>query len=222
MHGILTVVMALASRFRRASFALAVTCTLAVGAAACSGGGGKSASTPTTRPGTAVPIAAGPVTVTASGIAGTLSNADREAIVETVRRYVTAASIDPFRGRPVGDLASVFAATAVTAANGPDRATVVDDGLPKATGKVTATAKPLAITALTDPSGAVVLVGVTLDLDVRASAAKGPVRVKRTGELVLEKDGPSWKITSYRLAVDRSGAGLGPAAAPTSTTASTP
>lgn len=209
-------------RFLRASLALAAASTLAVAMAACSSGGSKSANTPTTRPGTAVTIAAGRVTVAASGIAGTLSDADRDAVVETVRRYVTAASIDPLQGRPAGDLAGVFTPAATVAANGHDRATVADDGLPKATGKVTATATPLAITALADPAGAIVLVGVTLDLHVRAAAAKGPVDVKRTGELVLAKDGTAWKITSYRLTVDRTGAGLGPQPASTSTIASTP
>ena len=214
--------MAPTPRFRRAPLVLAASLGLVVGVAACSGGSGKSADTSTTRAGTAVTIEAGPVTIAASGVAGTLSDADRQAVVETVRRYVTAASLDPLQGRPVGDLTAVFTPSAVAVVNGPDRAAMLDDGLPKATGKVTATAKPLAITALSDPSGAVVLVGVTLDLDVRATAAKGAVDVKRTGELVMAKDGAGWKVASYRVSVHRAGAGLGPQTASTSTTGTTP
>ena len=214
--------MALDFRFRRASLSTASLCALAVAVAACSGGGGKSASTSTTRSGTAVTIAAGPVTIAASGAAATLSDADRTAVVDTVRRYVTAASIDPLQGRPVGELAVVFTPSATTQVKGPDRAAMLDDELPKATGKVTATATPLAMTALSDPTGAIVLVGVNLDLHLRAAAAKGPVDVKRTGALVLAKDGDSWKIASFRVTVDRTGAGLPPTAASTSTTASRP
>lgn len=223
VHGILTVVMALASHLRRAPFALVATFALAVGGVACSGGGSKSAgTTPTTRAGTAVTIAAGPVTIASSGAAATLSDADRAAVVDTVRRYVTAASIDPLQGRPVGDLAVVFTALATARVNGPDHAAVLDAGLPKATGKVTATAKPLAMTALGDPTGAIVLVGVNLDLRVQATAAKGSIDVKRRGALVLAKDGDTWKIASYHVTVTRTGAGLAPNAASTSTTASTP
>lgn len=216
-------VMVLASHLRRAPLALAATFALAVGGAACSGGDGKSASsTPTTRAGTAVTIAAGPVTIASSGTEGTLSDADRAAVVDTVRRYVTAASIDPLQGRPVGDLTVVFTPSAVAQVKGHDHAAMLDDRLPKATGKVTAVAKPLAMTALGDPTGAIVLVGVNLDLHLEAAAAKGPVDVQRTGGLVLAKDGDTWKIASYRVTVTRTGAGLPPAAASTSTTASTP
>ena len=66
----------------------------------------------------------------------------------------------------------------------------------------------MTLTALADPTGAIDLVGATLDLTCSHQDAAGPVSVHRVGELVLRRDGDTWKITSYRLVVDRNGAGL--------------
>jgi hypothetical protein len=60
------------------------------------------------------------------------------------------------------------------------------------------------------------LVGTTLFLDVNTKAAGGPVRVLRTGELVFQRDADTWKISSYKLSVNRTGAGF-PASTPSST-----
>ena len=139
---------------------------------------------------------------------GTLSDADRGAIIETLRKYVIAATIDPLHGKPIGDLAAVFTPEATAALAGPDRAAAVDEGMPKAKGTVTATTPPVPIVALSDPAGAIDVVGTTLFLDVHTKAAGGPIRVLRTGELVLKRDAGAWKIASYRLTVNRTGAGL--------------
>lgn len=195
-----------------ASRALGITAGLALTLAACGGGSGETAApTTTTRPGTELTIAAGPVALESAGPAGALSDADRDAVIDTVRRYVTAATVDPLLGRGVGDLAPLLGAAVGSSLTAEDRAALVDEGLPEASGTVHAVATPVALTALVDQAGAVDLVGAALDLTVDARTKQGPVTVHRFGELVLARDGAAWRIDSFRLSVDRAGAGLEPA-----------
>jgi hypothetical protein len=195
--------------------AAAVVLVGALGLAAC-GGGGSDGSTSSGSGAVKLTVAPGPVTVEAAGIpAGTLSDQDRDAIVAVVRRYITAGTLDPLAGKPVGNLAPLFSSAATAGLTGADRAALVDEGLPPATGTVTATAAPVALTALSDPAGTIDLVGATLTLDVAAKTARGPVTVKRDGELVLRRAPEGWKIDSYRVTVNRDGAGLGVASTTT-------
>jgi hypothetical protein len=189
---------------------------LAISLAACSGGSDSHAVKTAAPSGSTLKLAAGPVEVAAAGAPGTLADADRAAIIETLRKYVIAATIDPLHGKPVGDLKASFTPEAAAALIGPAADAVVDNGMPKATTTVKATTPPVPIVALSDPTGAIDLVGTTLFLDVNTKASGGPVRVVRTGELVLKRDAGAWKIMSYRLSVNRTGAGL-----PAPTTSST-
>lgn len=183
--------------------------------AACGGGGDDEAKPAKTSSGSTVDLTAGPVTVEAAGTPGTLADADKAAIVETLKQYVIAASINPLEGKPVGDLGPIFTAEASASLKGLYGAAATDEGLPKATAKVVAKAPPVALTALSDPSGAIDLVGATVNLAVDTKAAGGPIHVARTGELVLRRDTGTWKITSYRLSVNRTGAGVAAATTPT-------
>jgi hypothetical protein len=153
-------------------------------------------------------ITPGPVTVAAAGNPGVLSGADRDAIVSTVRTYVTDATIDPLLGKPVGNLAAVFAPAALGGTTGLYGAVLTDAGMPKAS-KITAAAQPIAITALSDTMQGIGLVGVPLNLQVSARTPKGAVQVHRVGELALERDGATWRIIGFRLAVSRAGADIG-------------
>ncbi len=189
---------------------------LAISLAACSGGSDSHAAKTAAPSGSTLKLTAGPVEVAAAGAPGTLAVADRAAIIETLRKYVIAATIDPLHGKPVGDLKALFTPEAAAALIGPAADAVVDNGMPKATTTVKATTPPVPIVALSDPTGAIDLVGTTLFLDVITKASGGPVRVVRTGELVLKRDAGAWKIMSYRLSVNRTGAGL-----PAPTTSST-
>ena len=55
---------------------------------------------------------------------------------------------------------------------GPDRAAAVDEGMPKATSIVKASTPPVPMVALSDPTGAIDLVGTTLFLDVNTKASR--------------------------------------------------
>ncbi len=155
--------------------------------------------------------------VAAAGTPGTLSDGDRDAIIETLRSYVTAATIDPLHGKPVGDLAKVFAPQALASLTGVNRDAVVDDGMPKATdnghgqepsGRAHRAQRPERLRSTSS--------GHRSSSIVQTKAPGGPVKVLRTGEVVLSHDAGTWKIASYKLTVDRTGAGL-----PAPSTAST-
>jgi hypothetical protein len=209
-----------ARRWFRAPVAVLLA-VISVALVACSGGDDAAAKKTAVPAGSTLKLEAGDVQVAAAGPPGTLSDADRQAIVETLKKYIVAATIDPLHGRKIGDLSGVFTAEAAASLAGPDRAAAVDEGMPKATSVVKATTPPVAMVALSDPTGAIDLVGTTLFLDVNAKATGGPVRVLRTGELVLRRDAGAWKISSYKLSVNRTGSGL-PAPTTSSTEKSAP
>lgn len=200
---------------RRAGFAAAAAVLVATG---CSGGGSsKAATTTTTRPDAKVRATAGLVGVASAGPPAELSPADRDALVAAVGDYVQDATVAPLEGRKVPDLADHFAAASAGALQGAERDALVDDGVPRATGTVTPTLQPVNLKGLADPTGAVDLVGATLDATVHATATGGPITIHRTGELMFTREAGTWKILGFRLAVTRDGAGLG-AATGTSTT----
>lgn len=207
--------MDLARRWFRARLAVLVT-VLAVALAACSGGDDAGAEKTRVPAGSTLDLTAGAVQVEAAGPPGTLAHADQQAIIETLKKYIVAATIDPLHGKKVGDLSGIFTAEAAASLTGPDRAATVDDEMPKATATVKASAPPVSMVALSDATGAIGLVGATVYLDVNTKASGGPVRVLRTGELMFKRDADTWKISSYKLSVNRTGSGL-----PASTTSST-
>jgi hypothetical protein len=191
---------------------MALLCVvLGVSLVACSGGGDDKKAVKAPAPaGSTLELTAGPVQVASAGPPATLADADRDAIIATLRKYVVAATIKPLHGKPVGDLAPLFTpeAAAAVAAPGPNRATVVDEGMPKATKLVKAVAPAVPLVALSDQTGAINLVGASLVLDVNTKAKGGPVQVQRHGEIVFKRDANTWKISSYKLTVNRTGAGI--------------
>jgi hypothetical protein len=209
---------------RRAPFIVLIS-LLVVALLGCSGGsdaGAKDGRKTNAPEGSTLDLESGGVEVETTGAPATLTDADRNAIVDTVRKYVIAATIDPFHGKPVGNLTRLFTLPAVAALNGLDRVATLDEGLPRATSTVKVTSAPMILTALSDPLGGINLVGTSLYITASANAKDGPVRVKRTGQLVLSRDGDTWKIASFKLAADRSGSGLGTTTTSRATGDSTP
>lgn len=191
--------------------ALAVAGPFALGA--CSGGGPTHAARPSTRAGgVTLDVRAGPVTTESAGGTANLSDADRAAILAVVRDYVQQATVAPLQGRRLGDLGAVFDPAAVSSLTEANRATVLDDGLPRASGRITANVQPVPLRVLTDPSG-VVLVGASLALRVDAPVRGGHVQVQRLGQLVLARNGGSWRVTSYQVSVERARPGVTASAA---------
>ena len=126
-------------------------------------------------------------------------------VLDTLNRYLEAAVLTPLRsGGPAGDLAPLFsgpAAAKVTVA-GPDRSAFVDEGLPPLS-EVRKEAAVATLTALAGTDGTMSVVTAGLDLRLVGQVDGSPVRVARTGELVLMPDGGRWRIDAYNVKVVR-------------------
>lgn len=196
---------------KRATTRVCVLATVtALALAACSGGGAAKRSS---HAATRLVVSVGTVQVESAGPPARLPEVTRDEILATVRDYVERATVQPIEsGKPVPtDIARLFTADAAARVSGRDRAswdTLVDDGVPRATGRVTTTVAPTNLTALTDASGAVVLVSATLGVDARADTARGKLQVQRSGELVFAPVAGAWKIFGFDVSVQRAGAAL--------------
>ena len=142
----------------------------------------------------------------------------RAKIVEALSTYLNAATVKPLQTGAVDDaaLATTLGPAATQRASGFDRATLVDEGIPKATGRIVVNTLPVKLTGLADGSGQIVVVTARLDSIARTRTENGAVTISRKGDLVFTPDGGTWKIDGYDLAVERSGKGL---AVPTTATA---
>jgi len=134
----------------------------------------------------------------------------RAKILAAVTTYVNAATVKPLQTGAVDDaaLASTLGPTATQRATGIDRGTLVDEGIPKAKGRIIVNTLPVKLTALADADGQVVVVTARLDSIARTSTQHGPITISRKGDLVFTPDSGTWKIDGYDLAVERSGKGL--------------
>jgi hypothetical protein len=214
---------------------LVVAIIAVVVALAAGGGGGDGASRPakphaTVRvPHTNVSLQLGDVSTDSAGPAAQLSPEQSQAVMKAIGDYVTVATVNPLHtAKPAGDLAGVFDPAALARVTGVDRGVMVDEGLPKVTGDLDITAQPVAVVALADQNGGIVLATAKLDLDITGQTGSdaGPLHIVRRGDLVLAPDASgAWKVTSYNVAVARTGAGLDPTtttvAPPTTTKAPT-
>ena len=185
--------------------------------------GGVSPAFAAKKPTPVVTMTSGDVTVYKVGDApDTIPDDVRTAVIATLTGYVNAATVMPLQQGAVDDagLATALAPAVAARLAGPDRAVLVDEGLPRAkpTSKVKVTATPVALTGLADGAGSVVVVTATVDTTTTAKTTKGKLVIKRTGDLVLEPDNGTWKITGYTLNVDRAGK----AVRPTTTTTTVP
>lgn len=193
-----------ASRPRRAAL---IVCSVATVAAL---GFSVPAANAARSPKSVVKLTPGEVTVYKVGDAPeTIPEDTRTAVLATLASYIKAATVKPLQTGKVDDatLAAVLAPGAAARLGGPDRAVLLDEGLPRATAKVKVAASPVALTGLADDRGAIVVVTANLDANATTKTARGKLGVKRSGEMVLEPDNGTWKITGYTLTVDRTGKG---------------
>ena len=144
----------------------------------------------------------------------------RDKVIATLTAYMYAATVKALQTGTVDEaaFAATLAPAAVTRASGPDRATLVDEGLPVAVVRIVVTSQPIALSGLADADGHVVVVTAGVTATAKTKTAKGVVKITRKGDFVLSPDGDTWKIGGYDLVVDRSGKGLGAAGVTTTTT----
>jgi len=133
----------------------------------------------------------------------------QDQVMTTVGTYIEGALIDVVRdGEPARDLATVFDAGAATRLDGPDRATLLEEGLTELTGDFTPSVQPVILTGLSDGSGAFVLVSAAFTYEARAKVEQGAVKITRVTELTMVPDAGSWKITGYDVVLTRDGPGV--------------
>jgi hypothetical protein len=188
---------------------------LALGA--CSGGSGKAKANTTTPPPitSSVSLKITSASVQSAGPNVAFPTDLRDELAQAVNTYVESAVVTPLRtGVPGADLAALFGPDAAAKLNGPDRAVLTDEGVPKATGSITSSTADCALTALADTSGHIVLVSARLILSLQDSAGGGTLHVVRTGDLLFAPDGGPWKIAGYDVQVLRTGPGVQAAKAP--------
>lgn len=130
----------------------------------------------------------------------------QDAVMTTVAAYVEGGLIDPIRDDTASpDAAAAFAALTAPRLDGPDRAVLFDEGLPEVTGSFEPRAEPVTITALSDGTGAFVLVTATLLYEATLEADGGPITISRSAELTLAPEDGAWKIIGYDMGVIRDG-----------------
>ncbi len=145
-------------------------------------------------------------------------------VLAVLGTYVEDGIVAPLRKGKADDaaLATVFDQAAVAALVGDERAIVLDEGLPKAVGKVRVTTPPVPLTVLLDKDGNTIAVTAGVQLAVTARAEKGNVQINRTGSFVFAPDEVAgWKITGWTLSTDRGGPGVTPTSAAASETTTT-
>lgn len=138
-----------------------------------------------------------------------LPKATRTAVLTAVEQYVREATLRPLIATTADDeqLLPLFSEKIRPKLSGPDRRTLVDEGLPRAVGGVSIERAEVRLVALGNEGGDVELITATVDIVVRAETIDGPMVVARSGDLVLVPSGQQFVIDGYRLSVRRESGG---------------
>ncbi len=143
-------------------------------------------------------------------------------IMKTVGSYVDDGMTAPLRsGKPADDtkLHAIFDDAAFARLGAGDRASLLDEGLPAATGNIDVKAVPVRMALLSQADGKVMVVTAVIDLTISSQTDKGIDKIHRTGQLdFAQQITGEWKITGWTIHVDRSGPGVPKVEATTTTT----
>jgi hypothetical protein len=184
--------------------ALAVGGAFAAGVFSSDGGGGSEPLEASTN----VHLEAGDVEVRWPGLGpGQADPALPEQVMKVLGQYVDGGIVPALRTGKADDavLEDTFDLGALGQLNGEPRGTLLDEGQPRAIGKLTITAPPVQIIALNDAGNATVLASAKLDLNIRVRSAKGYYTIRHDGEFVLVPDGQgAWRITGWDVNAERS------------------
>ena len=127
----------------------------------------------------------------------------RAQVGRALDRYLDEAVLAPLRsGQPAGDLSELFAGAAAERVGGPDRAALVDEGLPPVTGLAVEKAAA-SVAVLAGAGGRAGFATASISTVLKGSIGVTPLTVERYGILELEPDGETWKITGYEIHVDK-------------------
>jgi hypothetical protein len=127
----------------------------------------------------------------------------RDQVAAALDRYLEMAVLAPLRsGAPAEDLSPVFAGTAADRVVGPDRPALVDEGLPPV-GELVLERATAKVVVLAGREGKAGFAMATISTVVKGVVGRAPLTVERLGNLALEPDGGTWKITGYEVRVGK-------------------
>jgi len=195
----------------------ALVLTLVLALAACSGGSDPSRPAVLADPGSLLRVQVTTADVTAAvDPAPSFPDDVKAAVVAVLDRYLDLAVEAPLTsGKPADkEVGGVFTAPARARLATADRAALLDEGLDAAPELRKGQAKA-ALTALVLADGSIPVVVAHLTAELGNGVVAGGLRVSRTADLTLVRDGTAWRIDAYDVSVTRQV----PGAAPTTTTA---
>ncbi|MEX2099912.1 MAG: hypothetical protein WEB19_00715, partial [Acidimicrobiia bacterium] len=149
---------------------------------------GQKASDTTSGPRTTVELQVGEVSTDSAGPTAAFSPEQAQQVLTTIRAYLDGAAVQPLRsGQPAGDLSAVFDPGTLARVTGVDRPIMLQEGLPKVTGDITVTARPVDFVGLGDQDGKLVLVtaAIQLTIDGKIAGSKALLHIEQQGDLVF-------------------------------------
>jgi hypothetical protein len=174
---------------------------------------GDSSNAPKKKAGTTTPAAtskalilrAGAVHVQNTGLPTKVQSPARVALLRVAQGYLDNAIMAPLEHGAVNNAyATSFDPGVKRAAARTDRAVLTEARLGNATGPVVATAAPVRIDVVGDPTGKIALAATTFTMQIKAPTAKGTLTIRRLTELTFAKEFGRWFVTAYRVTVRRS------------------
>ena len=125
----------------------------------------------------------------------------------TLRGYFADGILAPLRsGGPAPDLSPYFTPVVLERLAGPDRATMVEEGLPAAR-SVTADSTAVALNSVAGPDEVTAVIAARIDWKLHAVGPGLDVDIVRTGELVLVDAGDTWRIDGFQVRTTRDSRG---------------
>jgi hypothetical protein len=160
---------------------------------------------PTTPKSNRLTLTVGKVVVQNAGPPAKVTRAIRNTLLSSTQAYVNDAILAPLQGGQVNNAyAKVFDAGVRRAAARNDRAVLTEATTGRASGAVSASASPVRIDALGDPTGKVSLAATSFAMNVKAPTSGGRITIRRLTELTFANEFGKWVVTGYRVTVRRS------------------
>ncbi len=156
----------------------------------------------TAKPATLV-LRLGGVSVQNTGTPTKMKPPIRKALMNISQTYVNNAVMAPLVSGKVSPYALAFDPGVKAAAMRKDRAVLTEARTGAATGPVKATATPVRIDVLGDPSGKIAFAATTFSMRIKVPTAKGPINIRRLTELTFANEFGKWRVTAYRVTVRR-------------------
>jgi hypothetical protein len=149
-------------------------------------------------------LAVGKVVIQNTGAPTKVVRATRRTLLSNTQFYVDGAVLAPLQGGHVNRaFAKIFDAGVRTTAARNDAAVLTEAGTGKVS-SVTATASPVRIDALGDPTGKVALAATSWTMNIKAPTPKGRLTIRRKTELTFANVFGKWYVTAYKVTVRRS------------------